>query len=314
MSVEQEYRPEPELPNLVELETGQAYYRIFYNNHSIPSDPESLKGCDAFFTEFVYRDLQSVGQRFEESLKKDAPSEETIFKSDQQGIRPVILRVAETNVPIFLVDASNRSLEATSLKDEFFSKLVVKIAEGGAALFVLKSLNLDLAKDISSDKKMSRRDFLKRGLKLAGGSYLISPAIESVAEWLVVNTEKQPDERTWKRWVQRETAGVNQWLHPEFKTKLVDFRNTLMAQKSEAAAKVLQQTLQRKPTILLAVGGAHFGIEKSFRQLEQTRIEEIKGTLKDKTGIENVVVRIDFLPQDEEGNRPVEIQQIPAWQ
>lgn len=301
-----------EYDNVRELETEHARYLIVYNNHGYELPPELLDGKDALFLELVYpRDQKTLSQKLSERVDPQAENQDPDgYVRDQ-----LLLRAAREQVPVYLVDTTEQIYTEFKMENEMENQGKLQVLEAGAGVALLVSASKDLGQQDKTP--ITRRDFLRRlrGLaKAIGGAYLVSPAVENSVFGHLAGLLGHPSEKDLARQSHRAIAGINQVLHPEMKSGVLHYRNTVMAEKAEAAAQRLGATLGRKPEVVLPVGAEHFGIEEELRRNSAQRVSDIEARLGESAVRENVVVRVDFAQSQEDPTAVhVGLSQFRAW-
>gem|GEM_PF-4908885 len=107
--------------------------------------------------------------------------------------------------------------------------------------------------------------------------------------------ERGLNEHSLFRKAEKASRSLNQVIHPEMRRFGIQTRNTLMAQKSEAVAKLLARDLNRKPEVAVIIGGAHAGIEGELKEAEEKRVRELRRDLGKSFDNNRFIVRIDFV-------------------
>lgn len=297
-----------EYDNVRELETEHARYLIVYNNHGYELPATLLDGKDALFLELVYsNDKKELGQKLLERVDPQAENQDPDgYVRDQ-----LLLRAAREQVPVYLVDTTEQIYTEFKMENEMENQAKLQMLEAGAGVALLASANKDLRQ---GKAPVTRRDFLRGLAKGIGGAYLVSPAVENFALSHLAGALGHPNEKNPARQSHRAIAGINQVLHPEMKSGVLHYRNTVMAEKAEAAAQRLGATLGRKPEVVLPVGAEHFGIEEELRRKSAQRVSDIEARLGESAVRENVVVRVDFAPSQEDPTAVhVGLSQFRAW-
>ena len=266
------------MKNTVETETDKARYRIIYGIHHIETDPATLENLDGVMLEII-NPLES-----EEGVRL---SVEHLQKKVLQ-YRKLLQHCQRHGIPIFLTDLSYNAYRQTEYHNEMAIKeiyLPVLEAILGVILVVSGATN------VVQQKGISRREFLKQGLKGLVGSYLLMSQVNKS----LMETKKEPDEKAKMRQFSKQLEGITKTLHPEMRNVIVAGRNDLFAQKGEVIADTIQTPNNRKPNLGIVIGAAHTGIEDSLHLTEQERIERLKKVFGEKRlAVERHIVRLDF--------------------
>lgn len=275
--------------NVVEIDTNDAKYSIVYSTHTIASDSEAVTDANGIILELTGNyQTQELAQSQLEFISKPNFTYNRIIKF-----------AAEKGKPIFLVDLSADTGRKHAAAD-FLKTSLVPVVETMVALgFVLSEVkNL-----IKPKQNISRRGFLRKGSKAAVGAYLLSPQLEIFLNNLATGGYSSvPEEGSNYRKAERLTRKFNKIAHPELHSVVDHVRNDLIAQKSEAIARMMIEDSGERPNLSLLIGSRHTGIEDSFESNPDERVERLRKELGDDLVEERFIVRIDFEPQD--GNEP----------
>lgn len=277
-----------EMLNVFEMETENAQYKIYYDNHESVIDPRLLDGCDGLIMEMSeeYNDPEKVKKMFEKI-------------SSTRDLHDLFQEAAKSGKPIYFADMYRSEDEIETDFDKTEIKAVVEFLAGaGIGMYALKSLE--------ENKKMSRRDFLKIGLGTAAAAYLSTPFLERAAFVAATkgSDENQNllDEKSISRKANKALGGLNRAIHPELRTILVETRNDIMAQKAETIAKLFHSETGKKPKMAFTVGGKHSGIEKSLMDSEQGRVARLKKDLGEKLSQYADIAEVSFVSRNKEAN------------
>lgn len=272
-----------ELPNVVEMETDNAQYRIYYDNHERGIDQRLLDDCDGLIMEMMadYSDPEKAKEMFGKIC------------ANKDGSMGLLQIAAKNKKPIYFVDMHEKNSVQKDLSDIETKSVVEFLAGLGIGSYVLKK--------VIENKKMNRRNFLKLGLGTVAATYLSTPMFQGiVSEETVRNDSELPDENSVSRKAEKVLGNINRIIHPEMKTMTLETRNDLMAQKSETVAKNLSQKIRKKPKLALIVGARHFGIEQSLKDTEQARVKRLKKDLGEDLPKNSAIARINFIQGDKE--------------
>ncbi len=130
---------------------------------------------------------------------------------------------------------------------------------------------------------VTRREFIKRTAILTLSGYFSLPAIKEATAPIA---SRSPSMRKIDRAIDT--------VHPETKSAIVEGRNSLLAQKSEAVAKLIGKELGHKPEIAISIGAAHYGLGNELQKNTRERIRELKNYKDINLEKESLIVRIDF--------------------
>ncbi len=273
-------------PNVVVVETPEAKFRIGYNGpHFLFEYGDNLVGdlekVDALILELMGFDYTLPKDVVEENFKKIKENELLI---SQYG--KIIKKAEELGKPIFLGDI-------TKVVSESLLTEGMQILEPIAGMALIASL----IKDMSENKKMTRREFM---LKAFGGSYALSKISNDTVEILYGFYKRGlPDEQSPVRKTTRFFDEVNDAIHPETRNKItIKLRNLLYAQKMKEVARKFK-IKGRKTEVAVAIGSDHHEIEKDFLKEDEEIVKQISQLLsnpklKDVREKIATIARFDF--------------------
>lgn len=213
--------------------TPTADYEFVYETHSMGAinseifNDENIGGLDAII-------LENGGT---EPRKK---STDSFFKHPYENI---IKSAHKSNKPLYLIDVDP---ETDAFNTVFAHLMFVLPGTIGACL------GISAIKDARHwpEKKHSRRDFLKTGLKAAASAYLLSGYY---GLFMPALTEGESPE------VIETIAATSQRIPP---TPFVEFRNCVVARKTEEfLVPLIREYRGRKPKIAIVFGAGHGGME-----------------------------------------------------
>lgn len=168
-------------PNVKAVETKKGKFRIAYNAHYNERKPEELGNGDAWILESSgIIDYTLPKNQSEEQFEKFKKGEGIVFGNREYKM--LFEKAEKEKKPIFLVDVAELGTE--DLLDNILDVTETMV---GLALLV------NLMKDLSRNKKMTRREFLA---KAVGGSYLASKTPNNLIKNLYKPwTGRNPDEK-----------------------------------------------------------------------------------------------------------------------
>lgn len=265
-----------EYRNIKELQTATADYEINYTRHDIQSRSGAIEGADGVILEFIGN--QATDEEAKEKVKRIA--------DERFQYLQIIERAAKEVKPIFLVDMSTNNVKDDSVLNGIIPFFELALAQG--LTFSPKT----------KKPVLTRRDFLKKGAK----GIMIAYPITAIAEEILQIFEasyifEEPKEGSLLRSVQRSLGRLNDAIHPEIYSDLIDTRNDLIAEKSDFIARILAGELNKRPKLSLFIGGAHTGIERSLQLEPEERTENLRGRLKGKLPEERFIVKVIFEPK-----------------
>lgn len=182
-----------------------------------------------------------------------------------KNYRDLFPKIEERGVPIFFFDFCPRDCSTLDKEEvlwwiEFFSGSF--LAGGAIAQEILNSVR-------GEKRRISRRDFLKGGLAVAG-SWLAAPALIDVATAISV-IEGRGNELT------REVGRRILKSHPEWwYLSTLGVRNVVMAEKLAWLSDFLSEEKGRRVNIDIFVGGSHFSLEEWVGKSSETRISFLR--------------------------------------
>lgn len=289
-----------EMPNVAKMESVNARYHINYDDHRTDINPNILDDCDGLVMEMRgnYDDPKETQEWIEH------------FSHSKQFAR-VIMDAAKNKKPIYFVDLIESKKVDNFSKERERKELTIPFIE----MMMGSALGVHLIyKDLAGDKKMTRREFLKSGLQAIAATYLETPFIQQTA-WDIATKHGTAltDEKSTSRKVEKILNRINNDIHPELRTIIVDARNDLMAQKTETIAKILSKKLKKKPELAIIIGARHSGIEQSLTDKEEDRVKRLRRDFGEELSKNASVAEIDFAKG--EGNTiyfKIEILKDPA--
>ncbi|QQG46485.1 MAG: hypothetical protein HYY55_01420 [Candidatus Niyogibacteria bacterium] len=264
--------------NAVLIESPEAKFRIVYGVHTVPQKPEDIGKADAVF-------LETIGD-----YSTPVRAENTMNSWARHFVqyRPVIERIEKEKRPVFLADISEAEMRMNI-------ETILQIVEPTLGIFLLASLS----KDFTSEKKISRREFLKKSAKAAAGLYFFSHTSMSISAIL---ERKRVDEQSATRAVSRFLMDLNERIHPETEKIILTLRNHLAAKKMRAIAGHLRAEsgeVSEKPELAAIFGAAHHGIERALQKEDKELMRIIEKILQ-QPGLEEArkkiakIARLDF--------------------
>lgn len=284
-SAERELLDGAEHKNISHVETSNATYTIEYNNHEQPSSPESLEGADALILE----DVSDYSSR-----------QETIATLNDAfgsiGYSDLVKAACDKRLPIFFVDIVDTKESRVALGNKHAIEVRQRLVK-----FLETMVGAGIAISIASDsgegtRDSSRRDFIKRGASGLAAGYLLSHVPAKIAEDASHAGGHDKDESSIARRSEEVLGTIDTVIHPEARDFVVDTRSTLIAQKSEAAARLLGKELGRKPRVALEVGAGHYAIEHELNRTEKARVDTLKDELEGQLSQQSLFARVEIVP------------------
>lgn len=272
--------------NVVELETSNARYSIVYSLHNIPNRPEVIEGADGIILEFIGN---------YQTPKNAEKTSEFLLKANQY--KEVIKLAVEKQKPIYLVDLSMDTRLEHNLSFPLKNALLPFIEAAAAGGLIFSGI-----KNLNKQRNISRRDFLKLGAKIGVASYLSLPQASRIFSNIATGHFKhEPDEKSFSRKAEKFSHKLEVISHPELYS-ILNTRNDLIAEKSEAIAKMIKEEVGRKPQLSILIGAGHTGLEDSFITNFDQRLVRLRNDLGQNIGREKFIAQIKFEPNT--GNSP----------
>lgn len=266
--------------SITNLETANAHYKILYTRHDYVASPALMDGADALI-------LEGAGI---------APREEGLtapFKMDESHRDNLELakKAIGMRKPFFLTDFVGTNIDHLSREIKKTGRIGdIETLIGGVLLYK------------SPDIATSRRGFIAGSAAAVGGAYLASRAPQKIADLATTRMHTTgPDEKSISRKIEKGLGGVNTAIHPETYSTVIETRNTLIAQKTEAVAHMLRKELGRKPVIAICIGAAHFGLEAELMSSEKERIIKLRRDFGTDFAQQAILVRIDVADPNDQG-------------
>lgn len=258
----------------VRIETKEGIFNIVYSRHDLPNNPEIIDGADGLILEL------RISEEFVE-----APHEGIFFGRPQY--QELLRETFKQGKPVFLPDlvCDNKTWQDIRYRDGMI--FAVEVFLGATVLF---------KNQIFKPKKISRRDFLGKGLRYGTGLYLAGlPILSLVGDVLLEIQEKRTG--TVDASSRRQFDDLFYSLHPELRHPIkIEARNHLLAQKAATIASALGQKLQHKPQFVFPVGAAHYGIEDSFQLSPEERIQKLWDSLGEDFEKQGIIIEARFEP------------------
>ena len=276
--------PKKELPkNVVELETANGKYKIAYVSHIVETNPKVMEDCDAVILEGWNKyDKKEIAEGLDP--QKASPQYKELVRS-----------AIEQKKPIFLFDITEKYLkEEIVIGKGLLADPILKYLETATGAGLIYS---GAKKMVKAENNLSRRDFLKSGAKILGGIYFAYPG---VLDTILESGKEEPDETSLSRKFEKSERDIRYTIHPELNPKLMlGTRNCLAAQKSETISKILENELNKKPTLSLVIGANHHGVEDLLKDSPENRLKTLKKDLGKDFTSQKFIARIDFVDRSE---------------
>lgn len=271
-------KKEQEPTNIIEMETANAQYRIYYDSHQSIVDPKLLDGCDGLVMEMVADNSDT--QKAQKTFGKIAYARE---------FTELFQAAAKDKKPIYFVDMQGSGKGLAEEINRLKGKIVAEsVAAGGLLAYALGSLG--------KNEKMNRRDFLKLGAKTTAAAFLSTPIAQELAFAASLDKNKEvPIEGSASRKAEKFLGQINETIHPELATIVVDARNDLIAQKTETAARLFQRAVGKNPKFALIIGAQHSGIERTLKDSEFSRVSRLKKSLSTRLVQNASIAKIEFI-------------------
>lgn len=273
--------------NVSEVETPSAKYDIVYSLHNQPVKPETIEQADAIILELVgnYETQEKVQKHME------------FISREQHTYHQIIKSAAEKQKPVFLVDMSTDAY--ATRRDAALNVVLLPVIEA----MIAAGLVFSGIKGVAKKEKMDRRSFLKLGAKMTAAAYLSLPQASRLLSFVSTDYFRQvPDEESFSRKTEKFVHKIKSSSHPELYSNVVNVRNNLIAEKSEAIARMLNKKLGRKPQLALLTGASHFGLEESLSSDPFERINSLKKDLGYEVRRERIIACVEF--EAKAGNEP----------
>ena len=265
-------------PNIVRVENPRSTYRVVYSSHDTINDPGTLRDADCAILELVQTYPEKDRLRLSEDFFKILPAKQ---------YDEIIPQAYKEKKPLFFVDMSASTEDNRNADMEFIIHgTILPIIEAGLGV----GLGLYGGKQIRKKEK-TRRDFLKATGAAISATYLIAPAMRVLSKPMARNSEDSV-----ARKLNRVIQHTNELIHPETHLPTVlDLRNTLIAEKSEFVADMMNKELGRKSTSNIYIGAEHIGLEKELQRDPEDRIKTLRNDLDKDFKKEGSIIRVDFV-------------------
>lgn len=239
-------------PNFAEVSIEGLRVEIGYGNHNQVQS-----------TEFISADTQAVV--IETAPNDYAKRPETLanayamgYQGERQYIR-VLETMQERGLPLVFLDVTYKPGAEISFRAE----LLAECAKTGLGMTLVK----DLHREVTSGRKMGRREALKLMIKGAAGAYLSMGTLPKILNALACQTGIAEKES-------RELVKLGEKANPLSITFAHQVRNVIMAEKLAWLGENTDLDI-----VALSIGGAHAGIETALQVSSKERIRFLR-TLK----------------------------------
>jgi hypothetical protein len=267
------------------VKSQNASYSIEYGNHSKMSTPEVLAGTDALLLELSAdlttreRVIVSIDSVMYDKEKERRPYEKLLETAFAEG------------KPVYFIDMVDGDTSLAMYLDSHGKEMIKAVEMMGGGAVAGTMLVAGRKENMNPAGGTDRRSVLRNTIAGLVGGWLLTPAVEKVAK-VAGDSDGTPDEMSLARGVEKKAASLNEKIHPELRSVVIQGRNELMAQKAEAVAKALSRELGREPRLALEVGADHHGIERSLNRTPEERIAILKGYLGEELSYQSGIVQV----------------------
>lgn len=271
-------------PEIREVETPEATFRLVYERHDRPHSPNVLEGLDAYAFEQLCFNVPKKTSFYVADSPTSGPFHEVNSSSPDA---PVIGLLRESGLPTYSCDISGWSLYQMTDKEFFATDAAQNI--GSAAFTVLgayllkESAGAIMGESASEAEDaggrtangMSRRRFLGIAGKTLAGTMLFAAGGAILGEQYLPGHETLVDGSVYGRFIRAKERLFTALGMTEVVMRL---RNAVMAQQLHRVAERISEMdpSDAKPHIGMELGAKHFGIEDCLRMSESERVDLIR--------------------------------------